>query len=407
MREIRFTPHLMPDGMKCRKEWWMIMSMRFRFFTVFLALILAAGCPAFPAHADTVKGVSAQSAILMEAESGTVLWSENADARLPMASTTKIMTALVALEAGDPDDVIRVPPEAVGTEGSSVYLVEGEELTLEQLLYALLLESANDAAVAIACGVAGSVEAFAGLMNRKAQELGLCRSHFTNPHGLDNAEHYTTARELAVITRAALENDLFRTIVSTRKTTIPHAGTDGVRLLINHNKLLRLYDGAIGVKTGYTKHSGRCLVSAANRDGVTLIAVTLNAPDDWSDHASLLNYGFSLCESVPLCEEREIALTLPVVGGLSETVSLCNTAPLRKTLPAGYPEVTATVEAQRFLYAPVAAGDVLGKVVFRCDLDGDGNREIIGSTDLTAQESVEKIPDKKNFFGWIFSLFGK
>ena len=207
--------------------------------------------------------VSAESAILIEAKTGTALYEKKADERLPMASTTKIMTALVALELAPPETVVTVPREAVGTEGSSVYLFEGEQLTLEQLLYALLLASANDAAVAIACGTAGSVEAFAGKMNEKAASLGLRNTHFVNPHGLDDPDHYTSARDLAVIARAALEVPLIRKAVSTQKITIPHNAEDGVRLLVNHNKLLRTYDGAIGVKTGFTKRSGRCLVSAA------------------------------------------------------------------------------------------------------------------------------------------------
>lgn len=350
--------------------------------------------------------VSARSAVLIEAESGTVVYSKNIHEILPMASTTKIMTALVALELAPPDTVIKVDAAAVGVEGSSVYLTEGEELTLEQLLYALMLESANDAATAIAIGLSGSVEAFADEMNRKASALGLLTTHFSNPHGLDDSEHFTSALELALIAREALKNDLFRSIVSTRKTTIPHAGIDANRLLVNHNKLLRIYDGCIGVKTGFTKKSGRCLVSAAERHGVTLIAVTLDAPDDWKDHTAMLDYGFTQYECVTLCEAESIYVTLPITGGTRESISLCNREALRATLPCNHGEITYTVEAPRFAYAPVQSGDTIGRIVFRCDTNGDGTPEIIGSCELVACETAPKKERKKGFWQWLKSLLG-
>ena len=335
--------------------------------------------------------VSAQSAVLTEAESGEILFAKAADIRLPMASTTKIMTALVALEHASPETVISVPREAVGIEGSSIYLFEGEQLTLEQLLYALLLSSANDAATAIAYGVAGGVELFAALMNDKAAELGLCDSHFTNPHGLDDPEHYTTARELAVIARAALANDRIRKIVATRKATIPQNGNEGMRLLINHNKLLRLYDGAIGVKTGFTKRSGRCLVSAAERNGVTLIAVTLNAPNDWNDHREMFDQGFSQLVSVPLCTESGISVQVPVVGGLAEAVAVSCPEERHLVLPTEHGTITASVELPRFLYAPVGSGDEVGRVVWR--MDG----QIVAEVPLVATESAAS-PERPGWF---------
>ena len=270
-------------------------------FLLVFSLSLLTFCPLrVNAEEPATPSVSAESAVLIEAQSGNVIYSKNTDQRLPMASTTKIITALTALSQAHPDTVITANADAVGVEGSSIYLVEGEALTLEQLLYALLLESANDAAVAIAIGVSGSVEAFAEQMNLLADVLGLQDTHFVNPHGLDHEDHYTTASELAKLTRYALQNELIREIVGTRKTTIPHPGEVGTRLLVNHNKLLRLYEDCIGVKTGFTKRSGRCLVSAAERDGVTLIAVTLNAPNDWNDHTAMLDYGFAKYESVLL-----------------------------------------------------------------------------------------------------------
>lgn len=386
------------------------MPARLRFVAlVFLAALLLSTF-VFPVTADApasaIPSVSAKSAVLMEATSGRILYAKNANERLPMASTTKIMTALVALESGSPDRIVRIPAEAVGIEGSSIYLFEGEKLTLEQLLYALLLSSANDAAVAIAIEIAGSVEKFADLMNQKAMELGLTDTHFVNPNGLDDPEHYTTAFELAVITREALQNPLFRKIVSTKKTTIPQDGEPDRRLLVNHNKLLSRYAGAIGVKTGYTKRSGRSLVSAAERDGVTLIAVTINAPSDWNDHTALLDYGFSLCSRVSLAESGSQTYPLPVVGGMADTVKASNPDGLSVVLPAGYGKIRAVVELPRFVYAGIQKGEKLGQIVFWCDTDGDGIEEQIGSLPLCAADAVEKQP-KKGFWHWLCRLFGK
>lgn len=392
------------------------MPVRFKFaaLVLFAALLLSVFC--FPITADAglgkgssrsaVPSLSAKSAILIEAASGRILYAKNATERLPMASTTKIMTALVALESGSPDRIVRIPAEAVGIEGSSIYLFEGEELTLEQLLYALLLSSANDAAVAIAIEIAGSVERFAGLMNQKATELGLTDTHFVNPNGLDDPAHYTTAAELAIITRAALRNPLFCKIVSTKKITIPQGSEPDRRLLVNHNKLLNRYAGAIGVKTGYTKRSGRSLVSAAERNGVTLIAVTINAPNDWNDHTALLDYGFSLCSRVALAEPGNQSYPLPVVGGVTDTVTASNTDGLSVVLPADHGEIRTVIELPRFVYAGIQKGEKLGQIVFWCDTDGDGAEERIGELPLYALHTAEKQP-KKGFWNRLLRFFGK
>ena len=386
------------------------MPVRFRFFAFAMAvlcLIPFFGFPAVAEGSNLPPSVSAQSAALIDAASGTVLYAKDADRTLPMASTTKIMTALVALEEMPLDTVIEVDARAVGVEGSSIYLTDGEELTLEQLLYALLLESANDAATAIAVGIAGSVEQFAELMNQKATEMGLKSTGFQNPHGLDAEGHHTTAYELAVITAAALENPVFETIVSTRKTTIPHDGTDGVRLLINHNKLLRSYEGTIGVKTGFTKKSGRCLVSAARKNGATLIAVTLNAPNDWNDHTTLLDYGFSQMEAVELCDAHEVCMPLSVVGGSTDAVFVSNPQALTVAIPVNHSEIVKTVEAPRFLYAEVMSGDVVGRLLYQCDLNNDGVLETVGEVPLVAQSTVSRIKAKKSFWQWLCGIFKK
>ena len=339
---------------------------------------------------------SANAHLLMEADSGAVLAQKNADERLPMASTTKIMTAYVAIRSLPLDTRVTVTEEAVGVEGSSVYLIKGEVLTLEELLYAMLLESANDAAAAIAVAVSGSVAAFADKMNQQAAALGLTNTHFVNPHGLDDEQHYTTAYELAVITRAALSDPVFRTIVSTRQKVIPLHGDEGVRLLLNHNKLLRLYDGCIGVKTGFTKHTGRCLVSAAERDGVTLIAVTLGCPDDWHDHASLLDYGFSLCESVQLCAPGDRIIPLWVESGTTEYVMTENRDGLTVTLPRGHGRIREVVEMPRFSFAPVTEEETVGRLVWLLETDGGTVR--LGEMPLYAVSSAEEIEYRRSLW---------
>ena len=238
-----------------------------------------------------VKAISAEKAILLDAATGRVLFDQNADARSLIASTTKIMTALIALERLESDRTITVPSDAVGIEGSSVYLKEGDEVTAGDLIYSVLLSSANDAAATLAYEIGGDIRSFADIMNERAKEIGAQDTCFENPHGLDSEEHYTTARDLALITAEALKNDAFAEAVSTYKYEFSISGTP--RIAINHNKLLKKYEGCIGVKTGYTKRSGRCLVSAAQKNGRTLIAVTLDAPSDWDDHTRLFNFGFS------------------------------------------------------------------------------------------------------------------
>ena len=377
-----------------------------RLVSILVAITLLFTSLSIVSHAKpAIPSVSAKSAILIEADSGAVVYAKSEQLRLPMASTTKLMTALTALELASPDTVICADQRAIGVEGSSIYLIEGEPLTLEQLLYAMLLESANDAAAAIAIGLCGSIDAFATEMNRKVRALGLDNTHFTNPHGLDHEEHYTTAYELAQIARAVLQKPLLRTIVSTRKTTIPHAGTDGVRLLVNHNKLLRLYDGCIGMKTGYTQKSGRCLVSAAERDGVTLIAVTIHAPDDWDDHTRMLDYGFTQFTSHTLCKENELLYPMPLVGGTEAYVMLGNDTVASVTLPANVGKIVRTIEGARFEYAAAREGDILAYAVFRCDVNNDGVCEIIAKVPLKALYSVEKQVVKKGFFAWLRGLF--
>lgn len=338
--------------------------------------------------------VSARSAIVIEADSGRVVFEKDADTRRPMASTTKIMTALVALEAGDTARQVSVAGEAVGVEGSSVYLQTGDRLSLDDLVWALMLESANDAAAAIAIEVGGTVEGFAAMMNEKAAELGLENTHFTNPHGLDNEQHFTTARDLAKLAAHALSDPRFREIVSTYRHSISVG--DDTRFLLNHNKLLKLYDGAIGVKTGYTRRSGRCLVSAAERNGVRLVAVTLDAPDDWNDHRALLDCGFGALEARELIKPGESVFIQPCIGCEKGEITLSNHDGLTVCVPVGTAEVTRRIILPHYLWAPVCEGDKVGRILFEAD------GRLLGEVPIYADETCERLPEKKGLLESIF-----
>ncbi|MBQ8393018.1 MAG: D-alanyl-D-alanine carboxypeptidase [Clostridia bacterium] len=360
------------------------------FFLIFILLFCSLSTVSYAVD------ISAHHAIVLEAESGETVYVKDAYTRAPMASTTKIMTAVIAIESGLLDKTVTVPKAATGIEGSSIYLQEGEKLTLEELVYALMLESANDSAVAIAMYLGGSVDGFVEMMNDKAKELGLNNTHFTNPHGLDNEEHYTTALDLARLAAYAMENSRFEEIVSTRRKVIP-LSDDGSRVLINHNKLLRLYEDAIGVKTGFTKRSGRCLVSCGERNGVRLICVTLNAPNDWNDHKQLLDYGFSQFERINLAEAGDYTLSLNCINGEKSSLLCSNFDSVSITLKKGLQsEIRAVTEYDRLLSAPIKKGDKVGQVVFYC---GENK---IGECPLYAIENVKSIKYKKSILERIF-----
>ena len=255
--------------------------------------------------AERSFAISAKSAVLIDSASGRILYEHNAYERLPMASTTKIMTGLLACESGKLNSTVKTSAFASGTEGSSLWLKIGERQTLLNLTYGLMLKSGNDAAVAIAEHLGGSIDAFALLMNKRAKEIGAKNTFFKNPHGLDAEGHCTTAYDLALIAREAMKNKKFREIVSTKTYSIPMQGEKWERALKNHNKLLWRYEGCNGVKTGFTKKCGRCLVSSAKKDDEELICVTLNAPSDWNDHTKLLDYGFEKYEKKVLFKKGE------------------------------------------------------------------------------------------------------
>lgn len=341
--------------------------------TAALALLaaLALVCP--PAMA---VGTNASCAILMDAGSGRVLYEQNIHETRLIASITKLMTALVAVEqAEDLDAVVRVKGEWLGSEGSSIYLAAGEEITLRGLLYGLLLQSGNDAAMAIACCTAGSVEEFVSLMNSRAAELGMKDSSFANPSGLNDDGHYSSAYDMALLARACLDNRTVAEICATRSITI------GTRTFVNHNKLLYLYEGCVGMKTGFTEKAGRTLVSAAARDGQTLICVTLNDGDDWNDHRKLLDYGFETYPRQTLCAPGEVLGSVPVEGSLIPAVAAVTAEEVGYPLADGE-ELAMDVDLVKSIRAPFEAGEPIGEAVWK------KNGETVARVPLVAQRGA-------------------
>ncbi len=285
---------------------------------------------------EATISTSAKAAVLIERSTGNILLAAQENLPLPMASTTKVMTALLALEKGNMDDVVTVGRNAYGVPGTSIYLSEGEKITLRDLLYGLLLASGNDAAVAIAEHIGGDVDTFCRMMTERAAELGCKQTVFINPHGLPVQGHQTTAYELALIAREAMNHSLFREIVSTRRASIPWEGRSYHRILNNKNRLLTDYAGATGIKTGYTKAAGRCLVFGAERDGLEVIGVVLGCGDWFDEAARLMDMGFNRYEFFTACAEGETLRRLPVNDGVSETIAIVAGNNLAAPLPKGY-----------------------------------------------------------------------
>lgn len=334
----------------------------------------------FPVCAYAVD-TSARSAILIEAETGKVLYAHNAHERLPMASTTKIMTAMVALEHGDMEDIVTADASAYGTEGSSIYLHLEEEISLKDLLYGLMLSSGNDAAVAIAVHIGGGTRTFADMMNKKAIELGAYNTNFVTPNGLHDEQHYTTAYDLARIAAAAMKNPNFREIVSTEYY---RAETGEVaRTFKNKNRILWEYAGGTGVKTGYTKAAGKCLVFSAEQDGMELIGVVLNCPDMFPDAEKILDYGFENYETAEMVKAGSIVARVSVSGGEKSLLELTSAqdiiVPVHKGGSATYRTRVITEEN---ISAPVYKGESLGYVEI---LDGDA---LLMRCQLVAAEDI-------------------
>lgn len=341
--------------------------------------------------------VSAVSAILIEADTGTVLFSKNEKEHRQIASTTKIMTALLTLEAGEPDKEFQVDSAAIKVEGTSMGLREGDKVTRRALCYGMLLPSGNDAANAAAVNISGSKTAFAKLMNSRAKEIGMSDTNFVTPSGLDAEGQYSCAYDLAMLAREAMNNKNFADICALSKAKVAFGNPVSERWLVNSNKLLTSYDGCIGVKTGFTDSARRTLVSCAERDGVKLIAVTLNAPDDWSDHTKMLDYGF---EKVKMCDFTYDAsgLILPVIGADKQTVGVkCDSVQL-PLCDEQKEKVTVKVYLPGFVYAGLSAGDKVGEICYEL------NGETIAAAELTAAESCVQIKQKADIFTVIYKF---
>lgn len=338
------------------------------------------------------NAMSAENAIVLDALTGRVLFEKNADKQSLIASTTKIMTALIVCEQCNVLDRMRIPKEAVGIEGSSMYLKEGEVLTIQELLYGLMLSSGNDAAVALAIYCGGTVEGFAELMNDKAHILGLRETHFENPNGLDSPGHYSTARDLAKLAAYAMKNPIFYKTVSAKTVTV------GERHLRNHNKLLWQVTGADGVKTGYTRAAGRILVSSATRDGRRLICVTLNDPNDWADHSALLEEGFARYAVQRIVTAGELVGILEVESGQEEKVEILAAEDFDYALsPEEQPMLM--LPGAGFVYSPVTKGADAGYVYVLIDGNAVGKVPVVFGR--TIEKETEEAP------GFWETLFGR
>ena len=328
---------------------------------------------------------SATAAVIINGDTGEVIYSCNSEQRLSMASTTKIMTALLLCENGQFEKEVTVTAEMLKVEGSSMGLLAGDKVTYHDLLYGMLLASGNDAANVTAISIGGTVEGFAEMMNCKAAELGLVNTHFVTPSGLDADGHYTTALELAKLARYAMQNEHFALAASSKSVTLNYGNPPYRRTLTNHNKLLKTFDGAVGVKTGFTKKSGRCLVSAAKRDGKYIIAVTLNDPNDWKDHTEMLEYGFSEIRQTRY-RPNIGSYVIPVVGSELDEIMIDILPFTVNTLETA--DISCTVNLPKFLYAPLKADEVIGSVVYKM---GDN---VLGKVDLFAGRDVSALAKK-------------
>lgn len=372
-------------------------------FLIFLLVIFS-----LPAHAraggQPEPDIRARAAVVMDVSSGRVLYGRDIHARLPQASTTKITTAILALEKGNLQDSVRISRHAAETGGSSIWLEEGEVHTLEDLIYALMLNSANDAAVAIAEHIAGSEEAFVSMMNAKAREIGATDTHYANPHGLPDPEHYSSAYDLALLARYALKIPAFREVIQTRERVIPWEGHEWSRLLQNKNGFLfgpQSYPGAIGVKTGYTQEAGRCLVAAASRDGWELVTVVLNSPDIYGEAAKLLDYAFATFRPVRLVSRGEVAARVRVRQGYQQYAPVVTGEAVALPLPVGEDvRVERKVEVPSEIQAPVSRGEQVGTLVV--SVEG----EVVAEVPLAAAREVLRRSFWDWFIIWLKAILG-
>lgn len=361
-----------------------------------MMIILTKGTVSNSAKLDKNE-LSASSAVVICADNGQVLFEKNAYEKRPMASTTKIMTSLLAVEAADADDRdVAITNEMVAVEGSSMGLQIGNVLPISSLAKGMLTVSGNDAANSTAIALGGSLELFADMMNEKAKIIGMKDTNFVTPSGLDDKNHYSTAYDMAILGAYALENKSFFDICSKKKVDILYKEPNEKRVFYNENRMLKRYDGCIGIKTGFTKSSGRCLVSGAQKNDLRLVAVTLNAPDDWSDHEKMLDYGFSAVEAVVLNDSRTISI--PLVGSDYENVNVTISQPIKVIVNKNNKNnIQKRVYLPKFVYAPVKSGQILGKIEYTL------NGKKIAENPLVAKNSADYIKSKGKYLSAIKS----
>jgi D-alanyl-D-alanine carboxypeptidase (penicillin-binding protein 5/6) len=350
----------------------------------FLLVTIIAVTFSFPQVCQAVD-TCAKAAVVMDVNTGRILYSKNANTELPMASTTKIMTTIVAIESGKLNEVVKISKNSAGTEGSSIYLQEGEQLTVEELLFGIMLRSGNDASIAVAEYVGGSVEKFAQLMNQKAKDIGALNTSFANPHGLDHPNHYTTARDLALITSYALKNPKFKEIVSTKRKSISGPPTESWdRALVNKNKTLWQYEGGDGVKTGYTSNAGRCLVSSATKDNWQLVCVVLDCRPMWDESSALLNYAYENYENKKVIDMASIYKEIDIKGGKEKTAGVKPTKDL--FIPLKKDELTKLEIVPEYKVnniAPIYKGSNAGALNIYID------KNLLGTVTLEYNNNVE------------------
>lgn len=343
--------------------------------------------------------VTADAAVVIDAETGEVLYDKNMHQRRPPASTTKIMTTILGIELGKLDDQIKASPRAAAEGGSSIWLKAGEVLTLEELLYGVMLNSGNDASVAVAEYISGSVEEFAALMNRKAKEIGALNTTFKNPNGLPNDEHLTTAYDLAMIMRYAMQNEIFCQITSTVEKRISWPGQPWPRVLRNFNKLLLMYRDADGGKTGYTRAAGRCLVSTAVRNGRRVISVILHTDQRWQDSIKLLDHGLNNYQNMTLLEAGAVVETREVLDSREKVLEIVASRDFVVTLPRGrQSKSTTTIFFEEDLRLPILQGQKVGWLEIQV------NGQYVGQIDLLAKNEITPKSIVYRFWKWISSL---
>ncbi|NLJ15614.1 MAG: D-alanyl-D-alanine carboxypeptidase [Clostridiales bacterium] len=344
--------------------------------------------------------ISAASAILINAETSEILYAKNENERRAMASTTKIMSAILTIEAGELDKKFTVDDYAINVEGTSMGLKKGDIVTRLALVQGMLLPSGNDAANAAAVNVSGSIGKFIDMMNNKAQELKLNDTNFVTATGLDAQNHYTTASDLAKLTAYALKNPIFKEICSKQSLKSEFGNPVSPRWLKNSNKLLSSYEGAIGVKTGFTDNARRCLVSAAKRNGITLIAVTLNAPDDWNDHKNMLDFGFSQYEKIKVIFS-DSSITVPVVGAEQEFVNIAVDTSLEVNVQKQYKEQIRTkLLLPKFVYAGFDEGKEIGTIQYIT------NGKIIAQFPIKTAQAISVSENKMGIWDKILKFIG-